>query len=503
MGPPRVDAVPSPLAHALSRLRVREWRMPRIETYPRLVAFAQTWPGRLLLAGSFIGLMKLNSRGMWIEDNHLWLLVAVAPALVALAGRYRGWALLACTALLLARFPAWYDYRAVRSAIEQEHLSPAFDTWHLRSMTLIGCAMVAVLALWLARRLRDQPLGRRPVLVQHLLLCGLIALAVSHLLHGLPQVVLWSVIATFVVYFWFLAYALIDQRKRRPAPLAYPLATFNPFYWSTPVPIGKGGAHWRTLEARTAQELAVTQLKAVKLLAWAYVIKLVLWLLRSIVYGKLGVVPLDRAFEQFLLVGRAPPLALASVIVNFPEQLLIFALWGHVIVATARFAGFRLLRNTWRPLGARTIAEFWNRYYYYFKELLVDVYFYPTYLRYCKRSPRLRIALATFMAAGAGNFFFHLTVMEAHTMARSGIVEALVRSQTYAFYCVLLVTGIVASQLRTQRPGPAAGWWRGRAVPFLGVAAFYCFLSFFDGPQRHVSLLEHFRFLGQVAGLGV
>ena len=41
--------------------------------------------------------------------------------------------------------------------------------------------------------------------------------------------------------------------------------------------------------------------------------------------------------------------------------------------------GSRALRNAHAPLSSRTIAEYWNRYYYDFKELLADMFFYPNF----------------------------------------------------------------------------------------------------------------------------
>src|SRR5262249_20847761 len=114
---------------------------------------------------------------------------------------------------------------------------------------------------------------------------------------------------------------------------------------------------------------------------------------------------------------------------------------------------------------------------------------------------RLRLAFATFMAAGAGNYFLHFILVSPNIVAE-GLVQTLVRSQTYAFYCIMLTAGLVASQLRARAPAADAGWFRGRVVPGLGVVAFFCFLSFFDGPQRHVSLAQHFGFLLHVLGLG-
>ena len=471
-----------------------DWRLPPIETWPIVVSFAQTWAGKALLFVAFAVLLKPLS-GMWLEFT-------VAAAAVSLAGRYRHYAAVIATAALLSRTPYWFNIEALETTIRLEGLEGTVRTGYVLAATLAAGVPVAAAALWLARRFRNHPLGRRPVLAQHIVCAGLIGLAAAQLLRGLPQVVLWSVTATFLAYFWFLAYALMDQRQRQPAPLLLHFATFHPFFASpSVVPMGKGAVNWLSVEAATPEELAVTQLKALKLLAWAFFLKVLLWLFHRIVYDGIGVPPLEGAFETFLAGGDLPaPLGLASIVANFPEQLLVMALWGHVIIAVARLAGFRLLRNTWRPLSSRTIAEFWNRYFYYFKEILVQIYFYPTYVRWFKRHPRLRLAFATFMAAGVGNFFFHF-ILQNHRIVEFGLLEALILSQTYAFYCLLLVAGIVLSQLRARRPDPNAGWWRGQFVPSLGVALFYGFLSFFDGPQRHVDLTQHFAFLFHVFGV--
>lgn len=480
---------------------VLAWRLPAIETWPAVVAFVQTWPGRLLLFAAFAGLMKLIAPGMWIEGRGMWLLITIAAAVVSVAGRYRHLALLVCTGALLARAPDWIDFSAVELAIRQQYLRGSIHPWTLRTGTLLACVPLAALSMVLARNYRNHPLGCRPVFAQHVVYLCLLVLAASHLLKGMPLVLLWSVVAVFSAYFWYLAYALIDQRHRQPQPMLFHFASFSPFYSSTVVPVGKGAAGWRSVEAGSAEELAVTQLKALKLLAWALILKqFVLWVFRWGIYQRLGVSPLRLAFEQFLQGGDLPASAgLLSIFANFPERLLIAAIGGHVIVATARLAGFRLLRNTWRPLSSRSIAEFWNRYIYYFKEVLVHVYFYPTYLRWFKRHPRLRVAFATFMAAGVGNFIFHF--MENSAIVRFGLLEALVRAQTYAFYCAVLATGIILSQLRTHKAEAGAGWWRRQFLPSLGVAAFFCFLSIFDGPQGHVTLVQHFSFLWQVLGM--
>jgi len=312
---------------------------------------------------------------------------------------------------------------------------------------------------------------------------------------------LWSLLTVFAAYFWYLAYALIDQTHQRSSGLVLQLATFHPFFGSFTSPVGKGAAYWRSVESQTPEDLAVTQLKGLKLIVWALLLQILLEVYRRVIYGKLGVAPLWFSFDQFVSAGVEPGAAgLLTIAADYFEQLLIISVWGHVIVAIARLAGFRLLRNTRNPLASRSIAEFWNRFDYYFKELLVHVYFYPTYLRCFKRFPRLRIAFATFMAAGVGNLLFHF-MLENYRIPQDGLLDAIIHMQTYAFYCFVLVSGIVISQLRAKRPDPNAGWVRGQLLPCSGVALFYCFLSFFDGADTSVELSKHFAYLFHVLGV--
>ena len=485
--------------------RLRQWRLPPIDTYPQVVAFAQTPAGKVALIAAFALLMKLMSRGTTIADHYVWQLMVAAAAAVSLAGRHRRLVMFVCTALAIDHMPNWFDFRSVHVTLRQEGLSAGVNAGQLRAVLLVVYFLFAAAAIHFARHCRDLLPWRRPALTLHLAYFCLQGLAISHLLRGMGQVVLWGFITVFTAYFWFLAYALMDQRRRQPQPVYFQLATFTPFFFHSVVPFGKSASDWRSAEAGARAELAVTQLKALKLLLWALILKnVVLWGFKRGVYEALGIHPFRVAFEKFANGGDVSGLpGLLSIIANFPEQLLMLAITGHVLVAIARFAGFRLLRNSWRPLSARTIAEFWNRYFYYFKELLAHVYFYPTYVRWFKRHPRLRIAFATFMAAGVGNFVYHFMVNFAGVdLVELGPLEALKRSQTYALYCVLLAAGIIVSQLRARRPQPGAGWWRGQFLPSAGVIAFFTLLLVFDGPYRHLPVEVHLRFLLHVMNLG-
>ncbi len=64
------------------------------------------------------------------------------------------------------------------------------------------------------------------------------------------------------------------------------------------------------------------------------------------------------------------------------------------------------------------MVEFWNRYYYYFKEIMVEFFFYPTFIGWFRKWPRLRLFAAVYMAAFVGNMYYHLIGKEEKLAAR-------------------------------------------------------------------------------------
>ena len=333
-----------------------------------------------------------------------------------------------------------------------------------------------------------------PGLVAVYAFTALLLLASSAALEGSSSALLWALIAAFSGYFWFLSYALIEA-TRGGASSFVQLGTFHAAWNWSEVPFGKGASYLRKFEAKNADELAVTQLKGLKLLVWACVLKAMLLVFRKTVYGILALPTFEMAMTAHA-AGMPLPVGICwlSLLASFTEALLVMASWGHAIVAVARIAGYRLLRNTHKPLSSRTLAEFWNRYYFYFKELLVDLFFYPAFLRWFRGYPRLRLAFATFMAAGVGNALYHF-MREIGAVHELGLVKAVIGYQTYAFYCTMLALGIVVSQLRKHEPRADAGFLRARLWPPICVLTFFCLLHVFDDVGRDTTLADHFTFL--------
>jgi D-alanyl-lipoteichoic acid acyltransferase DltB (MBOAT superfamily) len=251
------------------------------------------------------------------------------------------------------------------------------------------------------------------------------------------------------------------------------------------------------VEEVEGQEFAVAQLKGVKLLMWAMVLVLVSVAIQ-IVQLKAGIPTLEEAIDRNLTGSIPVWLCWLSLAASFVLVVLQISIWGHNIIGGVRLLGFHALRNTYAPFRARSIAEFWNRFYFYFKELLVDHFYYPAYLRYFKRSPRLRTVFATFAAAGFGNAFFHF-VRDARFVAELGLWRALTGFQVYLFYSCLLATGISISQLRGKRR--QASWIRTEVLSRVTIILFFGLVHIFNDERRTVSLGAHFAFLSRLFGL--
>jgi hypothetical protein len=125
---------------------------------------------------------------------------------------------------------------------------------------------------------------------------------------------------------------------------------------------------------------------------------------------------------------------------------------GHGMIGLLRLFGFNVFRNTYKPLLAETIIDFWSRFYYYFKELMFEIFFFPTYLRHFRAFPKLRIFAAVFAAAFVGNTYYHIIqAKNALVGERFESLEHLVGPRLV--YCFFLALGIYVSMLRQQGHG--------------------------------------------------
>ena len=350
-------------------------------------------------------------------------------------------------------------------------------------------------------RLRPQSmLARRPLvtlLALEALLCGVASL---NGVAGLPRAMLWSAVFVLTPYIWFLPYAIVDQRSRDPNPALVQLGTLRPFWSPSYLPFGKGAAFLRKSLSKTPTELAVTQLKAVKLLLWANALfalrDALVWLFND----TLQIPRLGDAIDAFV-AGQpyALPTAWAALILSMAKLSLQIAMWAHLFIGIARLAGYRLPRGSWRPLESRTLMDYFNRFHYYFKELLVDFFFVPTFFKVFRNHQRLRMFFATFMAAGVGNALWHF-VRDIDLISTLGPGAAVETFSSYLVYSVVLATGVGLSQLRANLGHRPSATLVGRLYSFCFVWSFVTCLHIFGDASRDHTLGERTSFLVSLFG---
>jgi len=455
----------------------RELRLiPALEKNPQLVALAQTPPGKLLLLAVFSVVLAVLQPS-WLRvtpflvltsffPRHRRAVVSLGTGVLALAlPNLRGFDPRQTGATLVVFSFAAVLCTGVRSASGKRRLN--------RPVSLLICVVLAYSAI----------IGWRP---------GLFA----------EDSFAWRVAEALATYQWFIGFALLDRLSTSADPTPLQVGRFMPFWGSTVTPFPKGAANLRKIEAHDGESLAITQLKGVKLVLWCLVLAALYQLFRSVVYEHLGVLEMSSALQR-IADGQSPGwrACWASVLCNFADQLFFLTVLGHRIIACCRMAGFSALRNTYRPFESRTVAEFWNRYYYYFKELLVDFFYYPAFIRYFKKHPWLRRNFAVFAAVFFGDMYYHFA-RTPELVRDHGFQRALGMMSIYGVQCAMLAVAICISQSRSrgrsEGKGPVARW-----LAVTRVVAFYCFMFAFVDESFRFSLGVHLKFFGALLGLPV
>lgn len=390
-----------------------------------------------------------------------------------------------------------------------DHISAVMTTHHINSLNpelvALGCLLVWMLSMsWMLRWVSKHPhalMAKKPLLTLLVMLVFLCVLGQWSYLDAQASVLVWSFIFTLTPYLWFLTYAIVDQRLHPSTHRIQQMGIIRPFWSPTYLPHGKGHAYLEKYAAPSTDVLAVTQLKAIKLLIWANVLFLCHELLHWI-FNDLGHLPsLTDTIDIYL---RGQPLTWAmsglALLVSHAKFCLQVAYWAHVFVGIARLAGYRLPRGSWRPLESLSLADYFNRFHFYFKELLIDLFFMPTFLKCFRKHPKIRQFFATFMAAGVGNAIWHF-FREVDLIATHGWMTSLATFTSYVFYCVVLATGIGVSQWRTTHRLPQPITRRDRLVAFVLIWTFVTGLHVFgDGTRTH-TLWERLQFFAFLCGV--
>lgn len=301
---------------------------------------------------------------------------------------------------------------------------------------------------------------RHPQLALHSILwCLLAILWCTSPDSGPWRVLLVGIAMTFPLLIWRCGYLLLSGQRGRVAGTRF--TDHQIYLWGSQTPYGKGLDYLSRHEAKNEEELARSQLAGIKLLILALLWQGAMALMTGVVFAgpgngithvvgghTLGIPQLGR------LIGSesAVPvwISWASIYSELFWQVLRRAAHGHIVIAIFRLFGFNIFRNTYKPLLAESVLEFWNRYFYYFKEVLNEFFFLPTFSRYFHQWPRIRLCAAVFAAALIGNMYFHILKAK-HLLVLGDFVTLWGAYHARIFYCFLLALGICVSMLRTQQ----------------------------------------------------
>lgn len=469
-----------------------------MDSNDRVIEWAQSKAG---VAVIHVGFLLCLAALPVVRTKHL-VLVAVALVLSALLPSRRGLVLAGMGVLYFLLRPfkneAYYHHFGV---IWQDAglLTPSAQA----GMIVCGAVFAGLVLLLIQNQRRKYlPLvAERPVLSLFLVCAGMTA---STLFlpqdHGLFQLV-WILVAYVSATFFFIGYILMAVRQKPTLTNVTLLGYIRPVWAESIVPI-KGPGYLSKFEANDAEAMARTRLKGLKLAGWAVILY---WLgelaFNQFVHVRLGL-PYFDAQVRTVAAGGSYSIGLSWLVVavHFLERILIVGAAVHAFVAVIRMAGFCIPRGMLRPLESRTISEYWGRYLFYFKELLSDFFFFPTFQRCFKKHPRLRIAFATFMAAFVGNILFD-AISQAPGFGLDGFAATIDNFYSYTVYAGGLTLGIIWSQLYQPVPKAEDGFFRYQVLPRIIVLGFFGLLQIFDDSGGVIPLADRFTFLVSLFGV--
>ncbi|MEW7007610.1 hypothetical protein [Lentilitoribacter sp. EG35] len=476
---------------------LRRWWL-RIDKNERVLSWSQTYGGQTILHVAFCALIF----AIPILSFKYFVLVVIGLSLVAALPAHRLF-------ILCGLATVYFVLRPFKSEIAYDRFPEIMHNIGVGALpTQIGISLSAVLLLFAVlalgelqnKNIKAFPV-RRPILSMFLLSVVLTVITALLPKTSILSSLSWAVLALLSTSFFFIAYIFLDNRGKLRVPVHQRIGFVRPL-WTTALAPMKGPNFIKKFEAKDSVALSITRLKAVKLVLWAAILFWV-WELgfNQLLFGYFGFPRLNETITLTALDGAQ---GFASnwlvLIAYFMAELMEVAVYSHLFVAIVRMAGFQIPRGMFNPLASRSISEFWGRYLFYFKEMLADIFFYPTFQRFFKKTPRLRIAFATFVAAFLGNILFDV-LPALPKVATDGIMETVDNFYSYTLYAAILTIGLIVSQLSSKRPRPEDGNLRYNILPRVQVIGFFMILQVFDDSTGSLSLEARTEFFLSLFGV--
>ncbi len=270
-------------------------------------------------------------------------------------------------------------------------------------------------------------------------------------------------------------------------------ATFSNFHWLSRIPLGYAYLN-NAFFARDKNQIFLSGV-------WLIVLSVFFFCIRPLVLKlfRLGMDALDLGHltrygdvVDVMRAGVVPEVGAmwCVLIYSFLSFYLLWTAVAHLKVGLWRLFGYDIEPYFQKPFLATNLVELWKRYSYYYREFLVQAFYYPVFLRCFRKSPRLRIFVATLAAAGFGNLVYHLMYS---CLYYGTTMEIVAREMRTVPYYLLLGVGIAATQVylvargRKRRRPWTGGWKTGLDIlAVMGTFGFFILIR----PFHHVPLDE-------------
>jgi hypothetical protein len=344
-----------------------------IDKNPLFIKFAQTALGKLCM----IAIFTLLIYNVPLYPSTWQEIIFVAIVIISFKPQYRHLCLFVGMLCLIFQGlsnnfqPDWQLFRInYLYLIFDNEVTTHFTLVNIKYTDLILMLVFSETLIFLMHRFRRVSIFNYPITISYLFIFSLMLVAIYYPFIPMHRYLLWSFIIIYSHYFWFIAYTLLEIKLGEKRDYILDYARYLPIWGFTALPYGKGSRYLRRTESITSEDFAITQLKAIKLAFWALILN---FLLNGMTAAQhyfqiptLSMTLAEYAQGQHYTTHRA-----WLVLLNrFFSQMLSLTVTGHLTIATCRMLGFRVFRNTYKPLQSKTIAEFWNRYNFYFKDLL-------------------------------------------------------------------------------------------------------------------------------------
>ncbi len=222
---------------------------------------------------------------MYRLENDGWLGTCAIILAITFLPRHRR-ALVTCGTFYWLLFHySWCDWNMVRMVAARNGV-PINLGW-LKPVAAAGLFIFAGSFCWMVSHWRTARLMRRPILLLGLCYSVLVLGACYIPVSPAGRVYLWTAVTMLGSYFWFIGYTLLDRNSKTRDPLATQMGAWFPFWiggMNSNTPFPKGAAYLRRIEARTPEDLAVTQIKGLKLLLWTLILSVTLVVYRNVVH---------------------------------------------------------------------------------------------------------------------------------------------------------------------------------------------------------------------------